>query len=282
MKRLFQFLILVPLCLLAASAANSQDSPMKADVSMGHLHYNVRDLEANRKFWIALGAKPVTIGKIEALKFPNLLIVLKQADSSGGTEGSVINHVGFRVPNVVQTKAKMEAAGYKTGPSREGGDLVGNVFTPEDERIELLQDMTDHGDFITEKGQVSNRPMSGEPIMFHHIHYYLPVNGVPAARDWYLKNFGGVLGKRYHYVAIDLPGVNLNFSETPDKMAPTKGRRLDHIGFEVKNLEAFCKKLQANGVKFDIAYKKNANGLATAFLTDPWGTYIELTEGLKP
>ena len=56
---------------------------------------------------------------------------------------------------------------------------------------------------------------------------------------------------------------------------------MDHIGFEVKNLEAFCKKLEANGVKFDIPYRKIPNaGIADAFLTDPNGAYIELTEGL--
>jgi hypothetical protein len=49
----------------------------------------------------------------------------------------------------------------------------------------------------------------------------------------------------------------------------------------VKNLEAFCKKLEANGVKLDVPYKKiPAAGISLAFLTDPFGTYIELTEGL--
>ena len=33
--------------------------------------------------------------------------------------------------------------------------------------------------------------------------------------------------------------------------AGTRGRGLDHIGFEVKNLEDFCKKLEAAGQKFD-------------------------------
>jgi extradiol dioxygenase family protein len=56
---------------------------------------------------------------------------------------------------------------------------------------------------------------------------------------------------------------------------------LDHIGFEVQDLEAFTKKLEAAGVKFDVSYRKiPALGLSLAFLTDPWGTYIELTEGL--
>jgi catechol 2,3-dioxygenase-like lactoylglutathione lyase family enzyme len=56
---------------------------------------------------------------------------------------------------------------------------------------------------------------------------------------------------------------------------------MDHIGFEVKNLEAFCKKLDAQGIKFDSPYRKfPAAGIAVAFLTDPEGAYIELTEGL--
>jgi uncharacterized glyoxalase superfamily protein PhnB len=56
---------------------------------------------------------------------------------------------------------------------------------------------------------------------------------------------------------------------------------LDHIGFEVDHLEAFCRTLVADGVKFDVPYKKDPTGLATASLTDPWGTSIELTEGLR-
>lgn len=48
----------------------------------------------------------------------------------------------------------------------------------------------------------------------------------------------------------------------------------------MKDLEAFCKKLEAAGVKFDRPYTKVRIGLSVAFLTDPFGTYIELTEGL--
>ncbi len=49
----------------------------------------------------------------------------------------------------------------------------------------------------------------------------------------------------------------------------------------MKDLEAFTKKLEAAGIKLDIPYRKvPALGIAIAFLTDPFGTYIELTEGL--
>jgi catechol 2,3-dioxygenase-like lactoylglutathione lyase family enzyme len=82
---------------------------------------------------------------------------------------------------------------------------------------------------------------------------------------------------------VDLPGVNLSFSQGEKNLAPTKGRSLDHIGFEVKNLEAFVQKLQAQGIKLDVPLRSVPNSnVKIAFITDPWGTYIELTEGLAP
>ena len=93
--------------------------------------------------------------------------------------------------------------------------------------------------------------------------------------------FGGPPGKRWSYEATDLPGINFNFSAAAAALPSNRGRMLNHIGFEVKNLEAFCEKLQASGVKLEKAYAKGADGIASAFLSDPWGTYIELTEGLS-
>ena len=68
-------------------------------------------------------------------------------------------------------------------------------------------------------------------------------------------------------------------SATP--VAGTRGRVIDHIGFEVNGLEAFVKNLEAQGIKLDRPYTPvPALGISIAFITDPWGTYIELTEGL--
>ena len=65
--------------------------------------------------------------------------------------------------------------------------------------------------------------------------------------------------------------------------APTRGRAIDHIGFEVTNLEGFVSGLQARGVKIEEPIRQIPNTtIKSAFLTDPWGTYIELTEGLAP
>jgi catechol 2,3-dioxygenase-like lactoylglutathione lyase family enzyme len=73
----------------------------------------------------------------------------------------------------------------------------------------------------------------------------------------------------------------LTFNTPKEARAGTKGRALDHIGFEVRHLEEFCKTLEAKGIKLDGPYSEiPLLGLGLAFFTDPAGAYVELTEGL--
>jgi extradiol dioxygenase family protein len=63
----------------------------------------------------------------------------------------------------------------------------------------------------------------------------------------------------------------------------TKTRELDHLGFDVKNLDEFEKRLAAQGLNFEAPPRQVPNTKTrVAFLTDPWGTYIEVTEHLAP
>jgi predicted enzyme related to lactoylglutathione lyase len=57
---------------------------------------------------------------------------------------------------------------------------------------------------------------------------------------------------------------------------------MDRAGFDVRNLEEFCKRLEAKGVRLTAPYRRRPDfgNLGTAVITDPWGTVIELTEGL--
>ncbi|MND04832.1 hypothetical protein D3C83_252790 [compost metagenome] len=58
---------------------------------------------------------------------------------------------------------------------------------------------------------------------------------------------------------------------------------MDHIGFQIKGLEAYCKQLEAGGMKLDTPYAKRPElGISLAFIADPWGTAIELNENLAP
>jgi catechol 2,3-dioxygenase-like lactoylglutathione lyase family enzyme len=240
----------------------------EAGVSMGHVHYLVPDVEPWAKFWTAMGGVPVKLGPNEGFKFPGVLILVRKSDTnSGPSVGSVVGHIGFHVPDTNAAMARWKAAGLKTEAGQNPGQ--GFVWTPGDvTRVEILEDKT-----------------QTVPIAFHHVHFYIAdaagSSNVLEMQSWYAKMFGAKPGKRGQFDAADLPGVNLTFTKSDTATVGTKGRNLDHIGFEIKDLEAFCKKAEANGLKFDMPYTKRPDlGIALAFITDPWGTYIELNEGL--
>jgi catechol 2,3-dioxygenase-like lactoylglutathione lyase family enzyme len=283
MRRILEAVIVATCSLLACTAYGELSAPNAAGVAMGHLHYVVRDVTANKAFWVALGGRSVLFnGMTEGIVFPDVVVLLRQGEPSGGTEGSVVNHVAFRVKSV----AAIEKAGFAVEHNAQYPG-VASVHTPEGERIELFDDeLATNLGFTFDDGRSvpaaerHNRKLE-VPIIAHHVHLNVPADQVSAAKEWYAKHFGGVRGKRWRYDAVDLPGININISGVDVSQAPTRGRMLDHIGFEVKDLEAFCEKLEAAGIKFDRPYGTLPSGFGLAFLTDPWGTYIELTEGLR-
>ena len=233
-----------------------------AQVSMGHLHFTSKDRTGQMKFWVdVMGAKPAKLGSLDVLSIPGAILIVNQGSPSGGTVGSTVHHIGFTVPDLQAMLTKVEAAGVAI-VSRN--DKQAMLQGPDDIRIEVTED-----------------PDSKVPVKNHHIHFYTA--DLEATRRWYVETFSAVSGKRGRFEAADLPGVNLSFSAATPAPGGTKGRSLDHIGFEVKELEAFTKKLEAGGVKFNVPYRKvPALGIAIAFFTDPWGTYIEITQGLTP
>jgi catechol 2,3-dioxygenase-like lactoylglutathione lyase family enzyme len=283
-----------------AAAADDLSAPNAAGVAMGHLHYVVRDVAANKEFWVKLGGRSVLFnGTTQGVVFPDVVVLLRRGEPTGGTEGSVVNHVAFRVKSL----ADIEKAGFTVELNAQYPG-VASVHTPEGERIELFDDelATNLGFTLDARGRPPGtagvprmqEPFAADviaaerhnrklevPIIAHHIHLNVPQDQVSAAKEWYATHFGGVRGKRWRYEAVDVPGININISGVDSAQVPTRGRMLDHIGFEVKNLEAFCKALEAKGIKLDRPYGKLPSGFGLAFLTDPWGTYIELTEGLR-
>jgi catechol 2,3-dioxygenase-like lactoylglutathione lyase family enzyme len=254
---------LLPLLLILAPLALAQlPPPNEAGVSMGHLHLNVKDVDASKKFWAdQLGGVPVKLGPLEVIKFPGTLVFLKKADPTGGTEGSSVNHVGFLVRDLTASLAKWKAGGVNVLQVISPVQLF--LMSPDGVKVEIYEDKT-----------------ISAPVVNHHIHIW--DSSVEDTKAWYVKTFGAKPGRRGKFEAADVPGVNLSFTKSETPVVGTKGRALDHIGFEVTNLEAFCKKLEASGIKFDVPYRKVPQlGLSVAFFTDPWGTYIELTEGLS-
>src|SRR5713226_3568091 len=112
--------LFIVLCVAASVASPRADAqlaaPGHAGVVMGHLHLAARDLEASRAFWAALGGTPVQNGTLQLIQFPGTFVMLRRAEPTGGTVGSVVNHVGFLVKNLQEWRTKAQSAGWKTEP----------------------------------------------------------------------------------------------------------------------------------------------------------------------
>ena len=267
--RLWLFLIAVAFAVLPASAQLAP--PNAAGVTMGHIHLFVKDVDAQKKFWTAtMGGSVVQNGPLMLIQFPGVYIMLRQADPTGPPAGSIVNHFGFAWRDLPTTLAKWKADGVEI--EQTGNPNQGYVHGPDGIRIEFFGD-----------------PELSTAVAMNHIHFYPMEKDIPAMQAWYAKMFGGVPGKRQRQSSPglidcdDIPGANLSFSPGTTSLAPTKGRSLDHIGFEIKSLEAFVKGLEAKGIKLDEAIRLAPNNTTkVAYLTDPWGTRIELTEALAP
>ena len=285
MKRMLASVVLVLFSMALASNASAQLLVAKdGPIVYGHHHLSASNMDAQRKFFVdTLGGTDIKVGtnNTEIIRFPNVFIFFRQMAPTGGSKGTTVNHIGFSVPNLRRMVDKVKASGYRmitreevaadravkddiAAPAAPGGATIAFVMGPDDTKVELVESTT-----------------QTMPIALHHVHFFNPQNS--DMQQWYVKVFGAKPGRGGGgaYPAGTLPGVALNFSPSMDPVVGTQGRALDHIGFEVKNLEAFCKKLETMGIKLERPYTKvEALNIAIAFIKDPWGTYIELTEGL--
>ena len=279
MNRFFAVLVLTLLALVPASQASAQLLAAKdGPIVYGHHHLNTTNVDAQKKFFVdTLGGTVVKIGTREIVRFPNVLIFFNPTAPTAGTRGSTVNHIGFSVPDLRPVIDKIKANGFQMITRSEVAatvevkdDIALNspttsiafALAPDDVKVELVQVKT-----------------QTIPITLHHVHFFGQQN--TEMRDWYVKVFGAKPRDGAAFVSGDLPGLALNFTKSPDPTVGTQGRALDHIGFEVKNLEEFTKKLEGMGIKLERPYTKVAAlNIAIAFIKDPWGSYIELTEGL--
>lgn len=204
--------------LVTAGTAVAQPAPFnEIGVTMGHWHIVSKDVEANKNG-------------------------TEKAD--GGTEGSVLNHVGVIVDNVQQRVAQWKAAGVTVLPGLNNRTDQAFVVTPDGVRIEILEDKT-----------------QAVPIRHEYVHWSLPESEIPKAQAWYAKTFGGTVGTRNNAPVVNIPGAQFRFTRADARQAPTRGRILDHIGFDVK----------------DHAAVVNRDSRRT-YLTDPWGTRVEIVQ----
>src|SRR6187399_1513882 len=92
---------------LAGSTAAQLSAGNAAGVAMGHLHFVARDVAVTKAWWVKLGGEPVTLlNSIEGAKFPDVLVLLRQGEPTGTSDGAVVNHVAFRVKSLAALEQK--------------------------------------------------------------------------------------------------------------------------------------------------------------------------------
>ena len=285
MKRFRLALLIGVLAVPVASGAQVLGKD-QGPIVYGHHHLNTTNMAAQKHFYVdTLGGTLRHIGTgdraQDVIEFPGVLMFFRPMQApTGGSIGTTVNHIGFSVPDLKVLVPKIKANGFKmittdsvaanvkvTDDIAAASPTTNIAFAlgPEDTKVE----------FVEVKGQKA-------PIQLHHIHFFGQQNKEMQA--WYARTFGAKMvpaNPNQAFVSDTLPGVTLNFTPSPTPVVGTTGRAIDHIGFEVRNLEAFLKQLEAQGIKLDRPYTKIPQlGIAVAFIKDPWGTNIELSEGL--
>ncbi len=274
--RFLSALFLVALPVLAQLPA-----PNKAGVSAGHDVLRAKDVEAANKFWQALGGEPTQFaGRLNLIKFPGLLVLTVSgaprqakgvpppttppapAPELAGSEGSSLDFIGFSVKDLKGSLAKWADAGIKPLPGGSSKQVY--LMSPDKIKVRITEDKS-----------------LATPIAAGTIKMMVP--NVKEAQAWYAKYFGAEMVKRGGEMVADIPGSSILFEQAKGPVAPSKGRAFDRIGLEIVDLGAMVKKLQDGGIKFDSPYqgKNAAMNAGFAVFVDPFGTQIEMSEGLS-
>lgn len=226
-----------------------------------HLHLAAPDPAKAVAWYVAnLGAKPgdspdrVVIGRT--------IFAFIKAENAGPSAGSVIDHIGFSVPDVDATmKALMAAGATQVTPARDVPGLfkLGFVQDPFGVKLEIVQDPETPG--------------------FHHIH--LLASDPEASLKFYADHFGGERSKlkgRVDGLKYANPDVWL-MVQKGDNAAPSQGRAIDHLGWAIPNLTAKLAALTAAGVK--PTDPRAVRHLTVAFVDGPGGVRVEMVQGRK-
>lgn len=251
-----------------ADTAHAQVSaPNETGVSFGHVHLNVSDVEAQAELWSDM-FDGVTVRRegFTAVEIPGILVFLRERESSGPTAETVMDHLGLTVRNLDEILDRWESLGYENDSAIGNMNRVRRAFItmPGGTKVELIE-----------------TPDQDLSVEMDHIHLIVPET--ESLAGWYAELFGAEpLSEGMVGLTAPIPGTNMMLSESTEDRLGTAGSVVDHIGFEVEDLNAFADRVRSLGIEFDSEprYLESID-LWLAFLTDPSGVYIELTEGLN-
>lgn len=210
----------------------------------------------------------VNCGKIE--------IVFVENTTLGGSAGTGVDHIGFSYADLPKKMAELEDVGVRGSGVRlqrfDDGSLIRDIpglfkiafiFDPWGTRIEMVEDK--------------------DTLGFHHIH--LSSTDPAKALDWYANNLGGNRAKLkdrldgLHY-SNDIWVLASQYREQ-GRPAATENRAVDHISFELANLDQAVAAMKDRGVEINQNPQVPTGGRSNAkraFITTPDRVTIALVE----
>jgi catechol 2,3-dioxygenase-like lactoylglutathione lyase family enzyme len=190
-------------CLAGASLCLCGRTPAEV-TGISHVHLLAKDTAPVKRLWIdVLGSNAVRLGMLDGVQIQDAYVWIEQGTPSGGTDGSVIRHLGVRVRELDRVLVRAARNGFHV---RQSSRNSAELRAPDGVFIEVIGD-----------------PGMEAIARLDHLHLLVP--DATLAKRWYSERFGPI------------PGIQLEFITAGSASGPTKGRAIDHVGFSGSKLE---------------------------------------------
>ena len=221
-----------------------------------------------------MGCEPLA-DRDDAASCGSVEVVFMPQATTGGSQGTGVNHIGFSFPDLSAKMAELEAVGVRGSGVRlqrfEDGSMVRDIpglfkiafiFDPWGTRIELVEDPDSLG--------------------FHHIH--LSATDPQETLAWYRDVMGGEPASlRGMLDGLLFDDVWLFAASHPEGAEPatTRGRAIDHLGFMVADLGVAADAMRAQDVRFEqepLVPERGRTSARQAFVAGPDNVRVEVVE----
>ena len=260
-------ILLLFVCILSAAPTLAQFAePNEMGVRFAHMHLNVTDLDLHKELWVDLfDGVLVEREGYTAVLVPEAFIFLTEKVPTGPSSGTATDHFGFSVRDLDATVEKWSGMDLGDANETEAHGMPSTIITMPDGAALALHEDT---------ALMTSAAMN---------HIYLLSQDPMHLAGWYADLFGAEIDTADETsISAHVPGVVLHFGESDDDLLPTDDTAIDHIGFEVQEMEPFAEVLRNKGIEFVFGptYIESLE-LWVAFFVDPSGTFVEITEGLE-
>jgi catechol 2,3-dioxygenase-like lactoylglutathione lyase family enzyme len=260
---------------LIVAVASTPRGQTKTTLPYDHIHLNEPAAEASQWWEKNIpGGRRITEAP-DRIMYGAVRLMFLGSRSTGGSDGSVIEHLGFSVTDLDATMRSLAGANAKViEPAKDTAGLykAALVESPWGTRIQLVQDP--------------------ELLGLHHVQLRTP--DPEATYAWLLDKFGGERAKlkgRIDSVRYSgVPGfTTVYIVAAKGDSVPSQGRAIDHIGWRsVAPIDETKAMLEAKQVQLTSQPRPlnlpNGPSINFFYVAGPSGTRIELVErpGLKP